>query len=116
MADNVKINQGIPEPIQTDDWKKRGFNTKLQREAVDLSKTGYIAGINFDALLDEMLFNRMLRLKNLSKEPQGNEAGKMYWDSTNKKYKIWVDSTVKWADVNYTTTSTSTTSTSTSTT
>jgi hypothetical protein len=117
---NDKINQGnIPVP-KIDDWTKKGFDSTLsritqgQQPALDVRRPGYIAGITFDALLDEMLFNRMMRLKNLTSKPQGNEPGKIYWDATNKKYKIWVDSTGGWADVVLTTTSISTSSTSSS--
>jgi len=101
-------------PPKMEDWKTKGFDANLQRQFQNTANPGFIAGVNFDALLDEMLFNRMLRLKNLPVSPQGNEPAKIYWDSVNKKYKIWVDATGKWADVVYTTTSTSTTSSSSS--
>ena len=112
--DNAKISISTLAP-KLDDWKTKGFDAKLQRTTqTQPGKPAFIAGINFDALLDEMLFNRMLRLKNLPVSPQGNEPAKMYWDAVNKKYKIWVDATGQWADVQYTTTSTSTTSSSSS--
>jgi len=106
MEDNGKINT---------DWKDSGFDPFQKRTIDQNPKQGsYISGAKFDALLDNMLFNRMIRLKGLVQAPQGNDPGKIYWDSVNKKYKIWIDSTGKWCDVVYTSTSTSTTSTSTS--
>lgn len=115
-----KINKGnIPAPTKTDDWSTKGFDATMRRSVQgqssnDSRKPGFIAGINFDALLDEMIFNRMLKLKNLTSQPQGNEPGKIYWDATSKKYKLWVDKIGGWADVVFTTTSVSTSSTSSS--
>ena len=77
-----------------------------------LKEGEFIAGEKFDAQLDELEFNRMLKLKNLTSVPQGT-AGKIYWDADNKKYKIWVDKVAQWCDIQFTSTSTSTTSTST---
>lgn len=97
------------------DWRNSGFDEKLNRTVVNQpEKPDYQSGIKFDALLDEMIFNRMLRLKNLPTQPQGNEPGKIYWDQVNKKYKIWIDTVGQWADVVYTTTSTTTSSSSSS--
>ena len=97
------------------DWRERGFNKHLAREREEGPKQAdYIGGADFDSLLDELMFNRVLMLKDLRKTPQGNEPGKIYWDGDNKKYKIWVDSTGKWADVQYTSTSTTTSTTSSS--
>lgn len=111
----------INDKIKIDDWKTKGFDEFLARRKQDTpTKPGFIGGLDFDGLLDEMLFNRMIRLKNLRQKPQGNEPGKMYWDATNKRVKLWVDGTTKWVDIPWatstTTTSTSTTSSSTSTT
>jgi hypothetical protein len=98
-------------PIYEGNWRQGGFNQSLTR---DQSKDNYIGGANFDAQLDEMLFNRMIKLKDLRVAPQGNEPGKIYWDGANNKYKLWINSTAGWADVNYTSTSTTTTSSSSS--
>jgi hypothetical protein len=116
MKPNDKINTNTT-PTPMPDWKSKGFGTTLNRNPPTVSGGAkYIAGVNFDATLDEMLFNRMLRLKNLPTAPQGNEPGKMYWDQVNQKYKLWVNKTIGFVDVQWTSTSTSTTSSSTSTT
>ena len=116
MANNNIIEEkGKPVPLKIDDWHTKGFDTNLSKQPTTLTGgANFIAGSDFDALLDEMLFNRMLRLKDLRKKPQGNEPGKMYWDGDNKKYKIWIDEIGQWADVVYTSTSTSTSTTSSS--
>ena len=119
MANNVKIDTKKVTQTYNDDWTKKDFNSaQLRAEAnIPYSQSGsYIGGANFDAQLDEMLFNRMIKLKDLRVKPQGNDPGKIYWDGANNKFKVWVNKTVGWADVGYTTTSTSTTSSSTSTT
>jgi hypothetical protein len=109
MADNATINN-IPAPTPMPDWKSKGFSPNQTRNPPTAAQgANYIAGVNFDATLDEMLFNRMLRLKNLPTTPQGNEPGKMYWDQVNQKYKLYVSKTVGFADVQFTSTSTSTT-------
>lgn len=114
MKPDAKINN-IPVPTKTEDWRTKGFDARLSRTSQSQpGKPGFLAGVNFDALLDEMVFNRMLRLKNLPTTPQGNEPGKIYWDQVNNKYKLWINSTVGFVDVQYTSTSTSTTSSSSS--
>jgi hypothetical protein len=113
---NTNTNPNIPAPQPAQSWRDKGFGNSLTRTPSGQPKTKFIRGADFDALLDEMNINRILRLKNLPNQPQGNEPAKMYWDSVNKKFKIWVSAVGKWADVVMTTTSTSTTSTSTSTT
>jgi hypothetical protein len=96
-------------------WKARGYNPFMTKPIDGTPKApSFQAGANFDALLDELLFNRMIRLKNLSQRPQGHEPGKVYWDNQTKRAKIWIDETGKWADLVHTSTSTSTSSTSTS--
>lgn len=102
--------------IKTDtSWRSKGLDAQMQRPLPQGPKQAdYIGGANFDAILDEMLFNRMIRLKDLRNTPQGNDPGKIYWDGDEKKAKIWVDATGKWADLQYTSTSTSTSSTSSS--
>ena len=108
MNDDARIKEGKQ-------YAARGFDKFLSRTPEDkLAQPGYIAGANFDALLDELMFNRVLRLKDLREKPQGNDPGKIYWDGANKKYKIWIDETGQWADVVYTSTSTSTSTTSSS--
>ena len=89
-------------------WKTKGLDETMQRP-----KPGYIGGADFDAQLDDLLFNRMIRLKGLSQTPQGNDPGKIYWDKENGKAKMWVNDIAKWVDIVITSTSTSTTSTST---
>lgn len=101
--------------IKAENWQGRGLDPHMQRRVGNTPQPpAYIAGANFDALLDELMFNRMLRLKDLRQVPQGNDPGKIYWDGKNKKAKIWIDAVGGWADIEYTSTSTSTTSTSSS--
>jgi hypothetical protein len=96
------------------DYKGMGFNSDLVRETEKVKTADYIGGANFDVLLDEMLFNRMIKLKDLRQKPQGNDKGKIYWDGDNNKFKLWVDEDIGWVDVQYTSTSTSSTSSSSS--
>lgn len=98
----------------TEDWRSKGFDENLSRApSTAVAETPFIGGSDFDAQLDDMLFSRMLKLKNLPTLPQGNsDVGKIFWDSTNKKYKIWLGN--QWGDVQITTTSTSSTSSSSS--
>jgi len=104
--DKIKAKEG---------YENKGFDEFLSRSPEGKPKPAdFIAGANFDALLDELLFNRMIRLKDLRERPQGNDPGKIYWDGANKKAKIWIDATGQWADIQYTSTSTSTTSSSSS--
>ena len=92
--------------------KDMGFDPFLNRPTEN--KSDYIAGVDFDARLDEMMFNRMIKLKDLRQTPQGNEPGKIYWDGANQKFKLWHSKTAKWVDIQYTSTSTSSTSSSSS--
>ena len=96
------------------DWKRGGFDQFMSRPVGDVPKSEYLGGAEFDAMLDELLFNRMIKLKDLRETPQGNDPGKIYWDGKNKKYKIWTDETGGWADVVWTSTSTSTSTSTTS--
>lgn len=93
-------------------WKDNYDEYGNKSASGDVNTGGFISGAKFDSQLDEMEFNRMLKLKNLTSVPQGS-AGKIYWDKDNKKYKLWVDETSQWVDLIWTSTSTSTTSTST---
>ncbi len=101
MVDDVKIKDS------------KGFDKYLSR-APEKGSGDYLGGANFDARLDQMLFNRMIKLRDLREKPQGNDPGKVYWDGANKKAKIWINETAKWAELVYTSTSTSTTSSSSS--
>lgn len=96
------------------DWQE-GFDSSLKRAD---PKDDYLGGANFDATLDELLFNRMLMLKNVAGntlKPQGNDLGKIFWDKDNNKYKLWVGKTLGgFVDVQWTSTSTSSTSSSSS--
>ena len=95
------------------DWRQGGFDPFVSRSpTVSNPQTGYIPGAQFEVQLDDMLFNRVIKLKDLRVKPQGNDLGKIYWDGDNQKFKIWVGN--GWADVIYTSTSTSSTSSSTS--
>lgn len=96
------------------DYKALGFDENLNRVDSEKKTAEYIGGANFDVLLDEMLFNRMIKLKDLRQKPQGNDAGKIYWDGDNNKFKLWVNNVIGWVDVQYTSTSTSSTSSSSS--
>ena len=100
-----------------DDWKtlqkkkedKQGTVSKLS------PKKDYIGGADFDVQLDELAFNRVLRFKNLDRQPQGNDdKAKVYWDKETSKLKMWFGGTAKWVDIVFTSTSTSTTSSSSS--
>ena len=95
-------------------WQTIGFDKNLQRPIEGIKTTGYLPGNEFDVQLDQLAFNRVIRFKNLDRQPQGNyDTGKTYYDNTTGKVKIWVGGAAKWADLVVTTTSTSTTSTST---
>jgi hypothetical protein len=108
MANDVKIKS------DSTDWRQQGFDPFVSRSATVSNKpTDYIPGAQFEVQLDEMLFNRMIKLKDLRVKPQGNDPGKIYWDGDNQKFKIWVGDG-KWADVVYTSTSTSSSSSSSS--
>jgi hypothetical protein len=98
----------------TMDWRGRGYDANLVKS--ETPESGYIKGSDFAVQLDELLFNRMIRLKNLppALAPQGNEPGKIYYDYENLKYKMWVGPPAGWVDIIYTSTSTSTTTTSSS--
>jgi hypothetical protein len=99
------------------DWKSLGFDSNMARSVNQNPKpAGFIGGANFDAELDDILFNRMIKLKNLvpAQAPQGVDIGKIYYDPTNQKYKMWIGPPAGWVDVQYTSTSTSTTSSSSS--
>lgn len=99
----------------TMDWRSRGYDANLVRPD-DTPKSKYIGGSDFAVQLDDLLFNRMIRLRNISplQAPQGNEPGKIYYDPVNLKYKMWIGGVAGWVDVQYTSTSTSTTTTSSS--
>lgn len=110
--DKIKLR---PDPYVPSSPQDRGFDKYGQRKR-DQGDKNIIGGAEFNTLLSEMLFNRMIKLKNIpgSTPPQGNEPGKIYWDKDNKKYKLYVDDTVKFVDVMWSSTSTSTTSSSSS--
>jgi len=94
-------------------WREKGFDPFVSRTPVVSNKqTDYIPGAQFEVQLDEMLFNRVIKLKDLRVKPQGNDPGKIYWDGDNQKFKLWVNETVGFVDINWTSTSTSSTSTS----
>ncbi len=96
-------------------WKTKGFDRFMSRGVNnEPDPASYISGSNFDILLDDLLFNRMIRFKGLDKTPQGNDPGKIYWDKDSKKLLMWIDSTGKWVEITYTSTSTTTSSTSSS--
>jgi len=106
MANENRINQGT-------DWRQGGFDPFVSRSpTVSNPQTGYIPGAQFEVQLDDMLFNRVIKLKDLRVKPQGNDPGKIYWDGDNQKFKLWVNKTVGWVDILMTSTSTSSTSTS----
>lgn len=98
-----------------DTIKQSGFDQFLERPRQGSpTLADYIGGSEFDAKLDEILFNRMIKLKDLREKPQGNDLGKIYWDGENSKFKLWIG-TGGWADVIYTSTSTSSSTSTTST-
>lgn len=98
---------------KTQSWREKGFNPFVSRAApVSNPQTNYIPGAQFEVQLDDMLFNRVIKLKDLRVKPQGNDPGKIYWDGDNQKFKLWVNKTVGFVDINWTSTSTSSTSTS----
>ena len=99
--------------IKMSSWKDKGFDQFMSRKQEGGPQTAqYLGGADFDALLDSLAFNRVLILKDLREQPQGNDVGKIYWDGANKKFKMWVGDS--WADVQYTSTSTSSSSSSSS--
>ncbi len=105
---NDKINQ---------DWRSKGFDASMRRSnPTNPQPAGFIEGTNFDALLDDMLFNRMIKLRNIvpGQAPQAADKGKIYYDPENKKYKMFIGPPANWVDIIYTSTSTSTTSSSSS--
>lgn len=111
----------IPDKIQTrtvnPSWKDSGFDKNLTRSNPAMVQQGtYIPGNQFNTQLGDLLFNRMIKLRNLpsGQFPQGTDPGKIFWDKDNKKYKLWVDTTSQWVDIVWTSTSTSTTSSSSS--
>lgn len=96
------------------DWRDGGFDSDMSRvPPINPVQAPYMGGANFDVQLDDVLFNRMLKLKDLRTPPQGNDLGKLYLDGANKKYKMWLGKTEGFVDILYTSTSTSSTSTST---
>ena len=99
----------------TMDWRSRGYDANLVKPA-EGPKSKYIGGADFAVQLDDMLFNRMIRLRNLppGQAPQGNEPGKIYYDPVNLKYKMWIGGSAGWVNVIWTSTSTSTSTTSSS--
>lgn len=102
---NDKINSG--------DWRSKGFDENMSRSTPsNPNSVSFIGGTNFDSLL----FNRMIKLRNIvpGQAPEGADIGKIYYDSTNQKYKMWIGPPAGWVDVQYTSTSTSSTSSSSS--
>lgn len=109
MATNDKLND------KAQSWREKGFDPFVSRgEPASNKPTDYIPGAQFEVQLDEMLFNRVIKLKDLRVKPQGNDVGKIYWDGDNQKFKLWVGTAGGFADVVWTSTSTSTSSTSSS--
>jgi len=94
MDDNDKIRKS-----QVETFNK--FLERLPEGGPEQAK--YLGGAEFDALLDNLMFNRVIRLRDLREVPQGNDPGKIYWDGENGRFKIWVDTTDEWADVWFTT-------------
>lgn len=111
-----KDQRAVPiKPEKRDVYEEMGFDKFLSRGPdFGPGPGGYISGADFDIQLDEMVFSRVFRLKDIRKRPQGNEVGKIYWDGENKKFKLYLGKTGGWADVQYTSTSTSSTSSSSS--
>lgn len=84
------------QPVKRETWKDLGFDSTMKNEN---KKPDFISGEGLDIRLDDMVFNRMLRPRNLPADPQGNEPGKMYWDSTNKTLKVWMGTPIGWYDL-----------------
>ena len=82
------------------------FNTEI--ESLKTNKT-----LLLENLVDDTMLNRVIQLRSIpARQAPLPDIGKMYYDSTNKKLKMYTEG--GWADVLFTTTSTSTTTTSTS--
>lgn len=57
-----------------DTIKQSGFDQFLERPREGSpTLADFIGGAKFDARLDELLFNRMIKLKDLREKPQGND-------------------------------------------
>lgn len=98
-------------------WKDSGFDQTLQRNNQQpVSQGQYIPGATFNTLLGEMLFNRMIKLKNVASAqfPQKTDPGKIFWDQDNKKFKLYVDGNSQYVDLLWTSTSTTSSSSSSS--
>lgn len=117
MDTRGKIKQGEAkqEPINPI-WKDSGFDKNLQRERGGVTQGQKIAGDNFNTQLSELLFNRMIKLKNVpaAQFPQKGEPGKIFWDQDNKKFKLYVDGNSQFVDILWTSTSTTSSSSSSS--
>ena len=100
---------------ESNDWRTKGYDKFMSKEPEGGPKPAeFIGGADFDALLDDLAFNRVIILKDLREKPQGNTPGKIYWDGDNNKFKMWYNDSVGWVDIVYTSTSTSTSTTSSS--
>jgi len=95
-------------------WKDSGFDKYGSRKSTDVIQADFIGGAKFDSQLDELMFNRIIQFKNITKQPQGNNPGKVYYDPSTKKAWMWVGGAAKWVELVYTSTSTTTTSSSSS--
>ena len=52
---------------------------------------------------DDSVLNRMVQLKNIENiDIVKGEPGKLYFDKTNKKVKIFISESDGWADLDYT--------------
>lgn len=99
-------------------WKDNDKYDEFMQKKDPEDKYGkeFISGEEFDARLDATSLERFPLRLFTQRQPAG-KPGMTYYDKENKKFKVYIDDTGKYADVLYTTTSSSTsTSTSTSTT
>ena len=98
--------------MKTRSWKDK-FNKYQETEGT----VGKIS--DPDDFTEDVVFNRPIKLRGFDESnfplPSDKDRGKgkIIFDKTNNKVKIFIDNTGKWADLLYTSTSTSTTSTST---
>lgn len=105
-----------PDKIEVS-YKDAGFDSNLQRPGeTAVSKGQYIGGSNFAVALDDLLFNRMIKLRNVATTqfPQKADPGKIFWDQDNKKFKLYVDGNSQFVDILWTSTSTTSSSSSSS--
>ena len=71
---------------------------------------------DLEGLIDDTMLSRPIQIRSMpERHAPLPGTGKLYYDITNKKLKMYIDADSGWADIQFTTTSTTTSTTSTST-